>query len=80
MTTTERDLQRWMALGASVCILGLALVGVRATASAPISVAGFDVASELGALVVLAGLIVLMACIHRYGRLGVSGARKSRER
>lgn len=47
---------RRMAAGATLTIVGLALVGTQST--------------EAGAIVVLLGLLTLMYAIHRYGRLG----------
>lgn len=48
--------QRRLALGGSMTIVGLALVGSTGT--------------DIGAIVVIAGLLTLMYAIHRYGRLG----------
>lgn len=48
--------QRYLGLGATVAIVGLALVGTHQ--------------SKAGALVVVVGLLVLMGSVHRFGRLG----------
>lgn len=48
--------QRYLGLGATIAIVGLALVGTHA--------------SKAGALVVVVGLLVLMGSVHRFGRLG----------
>ncbi len=52
---------RRMAAGATLTIVGLALVGTRST--------------EAGSIVVLVGLLGLMYAIHRYGRLGTAEER-----
>lgn len=52
---------RRMAAGATLTIVGLALVGTRST--------------EAGSIVVLLGLLGLMYAIHRYGRLGTAEER-----
>jgi hypothetical protein len=52
---------RGLALGATLTIVGLGFVGTHA--------------SEVGAFVVLAGLLLLFFQIHRYGRLGPAGTR-----
>jgi hypothetical protein len=49
-------LERKVAIGATAAVLGIAVVGTRA--------------SELGAALVVAGLAYFMWQIHRYGRLG----------
>ena len=48
--------QRYLGLGATISIVGLALVGTHA--------------SNVGAFVVIVGLLVLMGSVHRFGRLG----------
>ena len=64
--TDPRLLQhhRTLALGATICIVGLALVGI-----------GPDLA-DVGAFVVLGGLATLTFQIHRYGRLGRERSRR----
>jgi hypothetical protein len=46
-------------MGATLTVIGLALVGTHA--------------SEAGAVIVLGGLLLLFYRIHRYGRLGAAG-------
>ena len=46
---------RWLALGATLTVLGVGLVGSQEP--------------DLGAVAVLAGLITLVFSIHRFGRL-----------
>ncbi|MEQ9323266.1 MAG: hypothetical protein RIF41_29145 [Polyangiaceae bacterium] len=68
---------RGIALGATLAIVGLGLVGTHPRqlgAQGPAQ-------SDVGAFVVLAGLLVLFYRIHRYGRLGPAGvARPKRPR
>lgn len=59
-------LQRLLAVASTVTALGMYLVGTRE--------------SVPGMALVLAGLVGLMFCIHRYGRLGEEGAAKRRRR
>jgi len=56
---------RGLALGATLAIVGIGLVGTQPTT------AGGQ--SGVGAYVVLAGLLTLFYQIHRYGRLGQAG-------
>ncbi len=48
--------QRLLGLGASIAIVGLALVGTHD--------------SKVGGLVVIVGSLLLMGAVHRFGRLG----------
>ena len=53
---TTRE-QRLLMLGGSIAMIGLALVGT-------------DTAVDISAWIVLAGLVLFMFQIHRFGRLG----------
>jgi hypothetical protein len=53
------SLARMLALAAALTALGLYVVGTRET--------------SFGGALVLAGLVGMMFCIHRYGRLGPEG-------
>lgn len=60
---------RGIALGATLAVVGLGLVGTHPRAMG----ADGPAQSDVGALVVLAGLLLLFYRIHRYGRLGQAG-------
>ncbi len=53
--------QRYLGLGATVSIVGLALVGTHD--------------SKVGAFVVIVGLLVLLGSVHLFGRLGTERVR-----
>lgn len=67
---------RGIALGATLAIVGLGLVGTHPRELG----ADGPAQSDLGALVVLAGLLVLFYRIHRYGRLGQAGSAPPKRR
>ena len=54
--------QRFIGLGASITIVGLALVGTHET--------------KAGAAVTIMGLLTLMWSVHRFGRLGTETAQR----
>jgi hypothetical protein len=58
--------QRLVGLGATIAIVGLALVGTHD--------------SKVGSSVVIVGLLLLMWSVHRFGRLGTERVRPSRKR
>jgi hypothetical protein len=60
------NLQRLLAVAATVVAIGIYLVGTRE--------------SEPGMVLVLVSLAGLMACIHRYGRLGEDGVAPAKRR
>ncbi len=61
--------QRWMALGATIAVIGLALVGIGYHEG------GDGAARDAPIALVLTGLLLLMYRIHRFGRLGSEARR-----
>ncbi len=56
--------QRYLGLGATIAIVGLAMVGTHA--------------SKAGSLVVIVGLLLLIGSVHRFGRLGTERLARNR--
>jgi prepilin signal peptidase PulO-like enzyme (type II secretory pathway) len=79
MNKVQLDHQRFLALGATLCILGLAMVGIKQGVGEALTIGDMNLVSDLSGAVVLAGLLTLVYSIHRFGRLGRELGKKPRK-